>query len=61
MKEFKKYDTDPDKWIKTYKSVNPVTSQVWRRRNRRRRRWGGGREVEDKTFAEITSFPAMAV
>ncbi|EKX44500.1 hypothetical protein GUITHDRAFT_109620 [Guillardia theta CCMP2712] len=29
VKEFKKYDTDPDKWIKTYKSVNPVTSQPW--------------------------------
>jgi len=27
VKEFKKYDTDPDKWIKQYEGVNAVTKQ----------------------------------
>ena len=27
MKEFNKYDSDPEKWVKKYESHNPVTKK----------------------------------
>ena len=29
VKEYKKFDCDPGKWIKTYRSLHSVTKQPW--------------------------------